>query len=238
MCKLILIDQMIKNLLNLFFPKVCLACNDALIDYEIDICTSCRHELPITNFHFETDNEVAKIFYGRVKIEQATALLRFQKKGIVQQLIHNLKYKGQEQIGPLLGKWLGHELQSSELYKTIDMVIPVPLHKSRLKKRGYNQVAKFAQEIAKCLNAEYNPTILLKSSATRTLVFKKRQARWESSKLSFQVQNEHLLSGKHILLVDDIITTGATIEACANQLFKANSNKNLKISVATMAIAQ
>jgi ComF family protein len=229
---------MIKNLLNLFFPEVCLACNHQLKDNESDICTNCRHELPTTDFHLEKNNAVEKVFYGRVKLEHAMALLFFQKKGIVQQLLHNLKYRGYERIGTLLGKWLGHELQNSAHYRNIDLVIPVPLHRSRLKKRGYNQVEKFAQEIAKALNAEYNPNILIKTTSTTTQVFKKRLARWDSSKASFQVANSHLLESKHILLVDDIITTGATIEACANQLFTANSNKNLKISVATMAIAQ
>lgn len=229
---------MIKNLLNLFFPKVCLACNHQLKDNESGICTNCRHKLPVTSFHQEKDNSVEKVFYGRAKLEHATALLYFQKKGMVQQLLHNLKYRGYEHIGALLGKWLGHELKHSEYYKNIDLIIPVPLHKRRLKKRGYNQVEKFAQEIAKALQAEYNPNILIKTTSTTTQVFKKRTARWDSSKASFQVKNAHLLEHKHILLVDDIITTGATIEACANQLFTANSNKNLKISVATMAIAQ
>lgn len=229
---------MIKNLLNLFFPEVCLACDHQLRDNEEEICTNCRHELPTTNFHNEKNNSVEKIFYGRVKIEHATALLFFQKEGIVQQLIHNLKYRGFENIGTLLGKWLGHELKHSEYYNNIDIVIPVPLHKTRLKKRGYNQVEKFAQEIALALNTEYKTNILLKTASTKTQVFKKRLARWDSSKTSFNVENAHLLEAKHILIVDDIITTGATIEACANQLFTANSNKNLKISVATMAIAQ
>ena len=229
---------MIKNLLNLFFPEVCLACDHQLMDNEADICTNCRHELPTTNLHDEKNNSIEKIFYGRVNIEHATALFFFQKKGIVQKLIHNLKYRGFENIGTVLGKWLGYELQNSEYYKNIDIVIPVPLHKTRLKKRGYNQVEKFAQEIAVALHAEYNSDILIKTTSTKTQVFKKRLARWDSSKTSFEVKNEDLLEAKHILIVDDIITTGATIEACANQLFMANSNKNLKISVATMAIAQ
>ncbi len=114
---------MIKNLLNLFFPKVCLACNHQLTDNEVEICTTCRHDLPTTDFHTEKNNSVEKVFYGRVKLEHATALLFFQKKGITQQLIHNLKYRGFENIGVLLGKWIGYQLQSSEYYKNIDIVI-------------------------------------------------------------------------------------------------------------------
>ncbi len=225
---------MFKTIVNLFFPKVCYACSHLLTDNEIHICTTCRHNLPVTNYHFENNDAVEKVFYGRVKIEQATALLRFEKKGIVQQLLHNLKYRSHETIGAILGEWLGNELKTIEAYNNIDAVIPVPLHKNKLRKRGYNQVAKFGIEIAKALNAEYIDSVLIKTTATKTLVFKKRMSRWNNPNEVFSIRNENLIKGKHILLVDDIITTGATIEACANILNKAN---NIKISVATMAIA-
>ena len=133
---------MIKNLLNLFFPEVCRACSNHLSDNELQICTSCRHNLPLTNFHDDHDNAVHKILYGRVKLEQATALLHFSKKGIVQQLMHNLKYRGQEDIGQFLGEWLGEELKGINAYLDVDVVVPVPLHKTKLKSRGYNQVDK------------------------------------------------------------------------------------------------
>lgn len=225
---------MFNTILNLFFPKVCYACSHLLTDNEIDICTTCRHNLPVTNYHFENNDTVEKVFYGRVKLEQATTLLRFQKKGIVQHLLHNLKYRGHETISKVLGEWLGNELKTVEAYNNIDVVIPVPLHINRLRKRGYNQVAKFGIEIAKALNAEYINSVLIKSTATKTQVFKKRMARWNNSNEVFTITNTNLIEGKHILLVDDIITTGATIEACANMLNKA---RNIKISVATMAIA-
>ena len=147
---------MIKSIINVFFPKVCYTCHSLLNDNELDLCTNCRNNLPVTNFHFNNDNTVLKVFYGRVKIENGTALLRFEKKGIVQQLIHGLKYKGQEQIGVFLGDWLGGELKTLKAYEEIDVVIPVPLHKKKLKKRGYNQVAKFAQHIANSLNVLRN----------------------------------------------------------------------------------
>jgi len=225
---------MLNTIINLFFPKLCYACSHLLSDNELHICTTCRHNLPVTNFHFENNDTVEKVFYGRVKIENATALLRFEKKGIVQQLLHNLKYRGHETIGSVLGEWLGNELKSVEAYIKIDAVIPVPLHKNKQRKRGYNQVAKFAIEIAKALNTEYIDNVLIKTTATKTQVFKKRISRWDSTNEMFIITNTNLIEGKHILLVDDIITTGATIEACSNMLNKA---KNIKISVATMAIA-
>jgi ComF family protein len=225
---------MIKNLLNLFFPKVCYACNNLLGDNEEHICITCRHSLPVTNYHFENNQAMKKVLYGRVKLELGTALLKFEKKGIVQHLLHNLKYKGHETIGEVLGKWLGDELKTIEAYNTVDAIIPVPLHKRKLRKRGYNQVEKFGVEIAKALDVEYIDTVLLKTTTTKTQVFKKRIARWDNSNEVFTMQNKTLIDGKHILIVDDIITTGATIESCANILLKA---KNVKISVATMAIA-
>ena len=226
---------MVKNLLNLFFPKVCYACNNLLLDNEKQICTICRHDLPVTNYHFDDDETIKKVLYGRVNLELATALLKFEKKGIVQQLIHNLKYRGHENIGKVLGEWLGNELKSLEVYNSIEMVVPVPLHKRKLRKRGYNQVETFGRELAKALEVEYIDNVLIKTSRTKTQVFKKRMARWNDTNEVFSIHNESLIKGKHILLVDDIITTGATIEACSNILKKVI---NVKISLATMAIAQ
>lgn len=224
---------MVKNLLNLFFPKVCLACNYTLMDNEKYICTLCRHELPVTNYHNESSNAVKNILYGRVQLENATSLLHFSKKGRVQQMMHNLKYRGFEDVGIVLGRWLGAELSDIEEYQSIDVVIPVPLHKSRLRKRGYNQVSKFGREIALALNAEYNENVLAKTAASRTQVFKDRLTRSTEISFKFRLINSQAINGKHILLVDDIITTGSTIEACANELLKAS---DVRISLATMAI--
>lgn len=225
---------MLKPIINLFFPEVCNACKNTLHDNEKYICTICRHNLPVTNYHKTNDDFVKKVFYGRAKLEQATALLRFEKKGIVQQLLHDLKYREQQQIGTFLGKWLGIELKETNNYNAIDMVIPVPLHKTKLRSRGYNQVEKFGKEIALALNTEYQDKILQKITNTSSQVNKKRFARWQNNTELFAVANTQKLNNKHILLVDDIITTGATLEACIVELNKAN---NIKISIATMAIA-
>jgi len=226
---------MFKAIIDLFFPKVCYACHEVLNDHEQDICTDCRNNLPVTNFHFHKDNNVSKVFYARVKVEYGTALFRFEKKGLVQQLIHNLKYKGQESIGVFLGDWLGGELKTVKEYSEIDIVIPVPLHKNKLKKRGYNQVAQFAEHIASALNVKYIDNVLLKVTNTDSQVLKSRFARWTSNEELFTLQNKSTIANKHILLVDDLITTGATMEACINVL---NQAENIKISVACMAIAQ
>ncbi len=223
-----------KSLINLFFPKVCYACSNYLSDNEDTICINCRHDLPITDFHFNNDDSVKKVLRGRANIAHGTALFRFEKKGPVQRLIHGLKYKGYEHIGELLGDWLGGELSEIEAYKAIDMVIPVPMHPKKLKKRGYNQVAKFGQQIAKALNAEYVDDVLVKISNTKSQTTKGRLARWNNANEIFAVKNILKIENKHVLLVDDIITTGATLEACASALSQA---KIIKISIATMAIA-
>ncbi|WP_338101622.1 ComF family protein [Psychroserpens algicola] len=217
----------------MFFPQNCSACSTHLSDNEQQICTSCRHELPLTNFHSDTDNAVHKMLYGRVKLNQATALLHFSKKGIVQQLMHNLKYRGQQEIGKVLGDWLGEELKVIEAYKTIDVVVPVPLHKTKLKSRGYNQVDWFGKALANALNADFNTSVLVKTKNTKTQVFKDRLKRNAQKTTNFKIVNDTALKNKHVLLVDDIITTGATIEDCANCLLKI---EGLKLSLATMAI--
>ncbi|MGM5469340.1 ComF family protein [Flavobacteriaceae bacterium LMO-SS05] len=224
---------MVKNLLNLFFPKVCLGCSSYLGDNESYICTSCRHQLPLTNFHLDHNDALKNVFYGRVNLELATALLHFSKKGIVQQLMHNLKYRGHQDVGVLLGKWLGEELKTLEAYQSLDVVIPVPLHSSKLRQRGYNQVDKFGREIAEALGIEFNTKVLQKTVATKTQVFKDRLLRTSSHAATFSISEDQSLKGKHILLVDDIVTTGATIESCANALLTI---EGVKISLATMAI--
>jgi len=227
-------DKVLKSIVNIFFPVVCNSCKQNLGDNESYLCTHCRHSLPVTNFHKTDDHFVKKVFYGRAKIEHATALLRFEKKGIVQQLLHQLKYRGQENIGEFLGIWLGNELSEINNYKSIDAIIPVPLHKNKLRSRGYNQVEKFGKEIAIALKANYLDDVLHKITNTTSQVNKKRFARWQNNKELFAIRNTKNIENKHILLVDDIITTGSTLEACIIELNKA---ENVKISIATMAIA-
>ena len=224
---------MFHHLINLFFPRVCHLCDKPLLNGEEIICIKCRHELPVTNFSHYNDNPVKKVFYGRVAVENATALLHFQKRGNVQKLIHKLKYKGQQEIGIFLGKWAGEELINCQQFNKVDMVIPVPLHQKKLKIRGYNQVAGFGKEIAFSLQVPYVDDVLVKKSFSTTQTLKERLSRWGNIEETFVIKDSQKIKGKHLLLVDDLITTGATLEACARTLEQA---ENIKISVATMAI--
>ena len=136
---------MFQSLLHLFFPPTCAGCQSVLMSNENVICTKCRHEIPLTQHHKNPENDAYKKFYGRIPVEQVSALVYFHKKGIVQELIHSLKYRGQERIGTVLGKWYAEELKELESIKNIDYIIPVPLHKKRMRERGYNQVEGFGK---------------------------------------------------------------------------------------------
>jgi len=224
----------LQPLFNLFFPASCTACDEVLQPGEKLICTQCRHDLPVTGLHYTTQKPIHELLYGRVEIEHASALFYFAKKGKVQQLIHNLKYRNHEELSGFLGKWLGFELAPLASYQDIDCVIPVPLHKSRLRERGYNQVTGFGRAIADQLDVLYINDVLFRNKNTKTQVFMPRLSRSKEVLHSFEVKGSKKLCGKHILLVDDLITTGGTMEGCALALREI---PDIKISIAAMAIA-
>ena len=211
------------NILNdintILVPQVCFGCNDHLIRGEHLICTVCRNDLPLTDYTFNEENPVDRIFYGRINIKKASAFLFFAENGIVQQLIHNLKYRNQEQIGVFLGDWYGQTLrENGDLYGIVDMVVPVPLHRKKLRMRGYNQVSEFAKRLAHHLDADYVDHLLVKTANTRTQTKKGRIGRWQGNKALYTLSDENYAKNKTILLVDDVITTGATMEICAKKL--------------------
>ena len=214
-------------------PRLCFGCNVRLYRGEQHLCTVCRNQLPLTEYNFTEENAIDRIFYGRIPIEKAAALLFYRETGIVKNLIHYLKYKNQEPIGIFLGDWYGHLLKGESSLKHIDLVIPVPLHKSKLRKRGYNQVAEFARRIAYHLNTQYDDTSLIKTANTKTQTKKNRIYRWSSNKDLYSLSDPAIIRNKRILLVDDVITTGATLEACARAL-KQGTDAN--IYIATMAV--
>ncbi len=191
--------------------------------------------MPFTEYTFNAENPVDRIFYGRITVKKASSFLFYRENSIVQNLIHHLKYKNQEQIAPFLGDWYGQLLnEDPALRHKIDIVIPVPLHWKKQRKRGYNQVEGFAKKIAGHLSAEYNGTLLTKTANTKTQTKKGRIGRWQSNKALYELSSEAAsLKKKNILLVDDVITTGATMEICARTLLQV---PNVNLYMASMAV--
>ncbi len=228
---------MLQDLFNLLFPKACACCEEFLVPNERVICTLCRNKLPLTDPYLQNGNETEKVFRGRARISHAISLLRFQKQSITQQLMHDLKYRGNRAVSGELGNWVGNDLLKTSWQREIDVVVPVPLHKSRLRKRGYNQVEDFGKNIAQILEIPYNDRCLIKIHSNKTQVFKNLAARFQNVEHSFELKKSevNILEKKHILLVDDIVTTGATLETCAQKLLEI---PKVKVSIATMAITQ
>ena len=225
---------MFQSLLHLFFPPVCAGCKTVLMGNENVICTACRHEIPLTQHHLNPENEAFKKFYGRIPVEQVSALLYFHKKGIVQELIHSLKYRGQETIGTVLGKWYAEELKNNPILKTVDTIIPVPLHPKKLRERGYNQVTEFGNALAETLQIPFITTILFRQVYSKTQSQKNRLSRTEGIDSVFDISFSESDHNQHFLLIDDVITTGATLEVCAKALLKIPGTK---ISIVCMAMA-
>ena len=223
------------DFVSLLFPELCAACRESLVANEYLLCTDCRFNLPYTNFHLQADNIVARQFWGKINIEAAFALFYFNKGGKIQNMLHQLKYNGQQQIGNLLGNIAGGQLIKNEIFNNVDYIIPVPLHKKRFRERGYNQSTRFAEGLADKLNAVVEEGNLVRVKSTETQTHKSRFARFENMQEVFRVINPEKLKGKHVLLVDDVVTTGSTLEACGEQLLKA---EGLKLSIATIAYAE
>ncbi|MFN3967523.1 ComF family protein [Flavobacterium sp.] len=222
------------HLLNLFFPKSCAGCHAILLSDEKVICTHCRHEIPLTNHHKIEENEIFQKFYGRIPLEFGAALFYFHKKGIVQEMMHQLKYKGNQEIGTIVGDWYSAELKDLETMKNIDYIIPVPLHKRRFRERGYNQVTTFGKALAQNLNIPYEESVLQRKLYTKTQTKKSLLGRADINKTIFEVTFSENHHDKHFLLIDDVMTTGSTLEACSRELLKI---PNAKISIVCMAMA-
>lgn len=224
----------LSDFLSLFFPQLCPACGEELVAHEKVICTDCHYNLPLTNFHLQADNIVARQFWGKIKLENAYALYYFTKGGKVQNLMHHFKYKGMQQIGNTLGSIAGTQLSNTS-FASVDYIIPVPLHKSRLKERGYNQSTCFAEGLAEKLDGKVELDNLIRTRATETQTHRSRFERFENMQEVFAVKDPERLKGKHVLLVDDIVTTGSTLEACAVPLLEI---EGLTLSIATIAYAE
>ncbi len=227
--------NLLKEILQVFYPSTCLICETHLNSNENLICFSCENQLPYTEFSRLEQNPFEKKLQGRLHIQAATSSLYFRKNNVTQKLIHHLKYKGLQQVGTYLAKKLGREMQASNRFNRVEGIVMVPLDQKKLKIRGYNQLTEFSKQLGKELNIPVFDNVLIKNNFTESQTHKNKNERFESLNHFFETVNLDQIKNKHILLVDDVITTGATLEQCVSELSKV---ENIKISLATMAYSE
>jgi ComF family protein len=232
---MIAMQRLTTDLIGLLFPELCNGCGTNLNYGEKDICIKCLFDLPYTDYHLHAENRVAKQFWGRLPYDSAMAMLYFKKGTKVQNLIHSLKYNGKTEVGVKLGELLAAKLNLGIQFQAIDLIIPVPLHPKKQRIRGYNQAEHIAIGLGKGLNLPISTSHLLRQKATETQTKKARYFRFENMQTVFKVANPEQLKNLHVLLIDDVITTGATLEACGNALLAIGIKK---LSIAAVAFAE
>jgi len=223
-----------ESLLHVVFPHVCDGCGSDLVNIESRLCIRCLSSLPETNFEIHPNNPVEKDFWGRLPIINASAHLYFTKESLVQQLMHQLKYKGNKDLGLQLGRLMGNALKNATRFNEIEVLVPLPLFPSKEKKRGYNQAMILCEGMAEILSLPILDRVITRPQHTETQTKKGRIERWKNIEGKFQLVDPAAIQNKYLLLVDDVVTTGATLEACGNELVTA---KNVKLSVATLCVA-
>lgn len=225
--------DLLDDFTSLFYPLTCLSCDTPLFKHEKLICNYCYVSLPRFNNLFGAKNELEKMLEGRVKFNRAFSLFNYQKDSRVQHLLHQLKYKNQDKIGILLGEWMADEINDTDL-KKCDFIIPIPLHPKKEKLRGYNQSLKIAEGLSKKLGVRIEKNALLRNVFTKTQTKKGKNERWNNVKDVFYCSKDHIYPGVRIILIDDVITTGSTIEACARIL---NDQNNIELYILSLAFA-
>ncbi|MBO4581635.1 MAG: ComF family protein [Bacteroidales bacterium] len=223
-----------KDFFHLFYPSYCCGCGTSLVNGEKVICLQCLQNLPLTHFHLQKNNMVEKTLMGRIPYERATAYCYFQKGSIIQHAIHQLKYKGNWEVGVILGEMMGQTLMESPDFANIDIIIPIPIHPKKQAKRGYNQSEMIGKGLQKSMHKPLDTTSFIRLKNTSSQTKKTRYSRWKNVEDIFRVIHPENLQNKHILLIDDVITTGSTLEAAAACLLRTN---NVKISIACLACA-
>lgn len=227
-----LAKQYFQNFVALIYPRLCQACGEVLLKSEKTICLKCKYKMPQTKFHQLGVNPLSKLFWGKVEIQHVTALYFFNKGGLVQKMLHNFKYNKATDVGLLMGETLGESLKESEFFKSIDCIIPVPLHPKKQRKRGFNQSDFIAEGVSKSININWESKKLIRQKDTKTQTKKGLFERSENVENIFVPKPKSFFENKHILLVDDVLTTGSTLTECAKAILQA---PNSKVSLATIA---
>ena len=223
-----------ESIFHVVFPHVCDGCGSDLVNMESRLCLRCFASLPETNFEKHPGNPVEKIFWGRIPIVHATAQFYFTKESLMQRLMHQFKYKGNKELGLQLGRMMGNALKTTDRFNTVNGLIPLPLFPPKEKKRGYNQATILAEGIAEILDLPVLADVITRPHHTETQISKGRIERWRNIEGKFHLKGKESIQNKHLLLIDDVVTTGATLEACGNELLSA---ENVRLSIATLCLA-
>lgn len=216
------------------YPDLCIVCGENLLKNEHHLCLACLHAIPKTNYHLVTDNPIEKRFWGKVPVFRCTSFFFFQKGSPFQKLLHCLKYKGNKEIGEVLGKYAAADLLASPDFASVDVIIPVPLHPKKYIKRGYNQSEWIAKGLSEILGKPQDTVTLARVRENATQTKKSVFERYENTEGIFELRDLAVLQDKHVLLVDDVLTTGSTLEACIRALL---ATEGIKVSVFTLAVA-
>ena len=222
------------DFISLLFPRLCCGCGEPLVRNENVVCTSCLLEIPLTGYHLSPGNPAEQLFWGRCRVEKAAAYSFYTRGSRIRKIIHKLKYDGIEEAGRHMGRIYALALRQSGFFNDIDLILPVPLHPDKQKKRGFNQCSCICDGISDVCQLPVDSGTLIRSSISDTQTRKSRYDRWLNVEGIFQLTDPSKLKGKHVLLVDDVITTGSTLEACINALSIA---EGIKVSVVALAIA-
>jgi len=229
-----LLKNIFSDTLHLFYPHVCNGCGSDILSEENLLCLKCINSLPHTHFAQHANNIIEKIFWGRIALAAAHSEFYFAKESLIQELIHQLKYKNNQAIGIYLGALMGTNLLNSNRFNKIDALIPLPLYPGKERKRGYNQATVICKGMSSVMNIPVLTGNVVRRNFTETQTRKHRTERWDNVAESFLIKNEKVLIGKQLLLVDDVITTGATLEAAGNVILKV---KDVSLSIAALAFA-
>ncbi len=222
------------SLLQLVFPHVCDGCGSDLLNIESQLCLRCLAAMPETNFEKHAGNPVEKMFWGRLSLVSATAAFYFTKESLMQKLMHQFKYRNNKDLGLQMGRLMGISLKESGRFNSIEALIPLPLFPSKEKKRGYNQATVLCEGIAEIFPLPILKKTVIRPQHTDTQTKKGRIARWKNIEGKFELLNANEIVNKHLLLIDDVVTTGATLEACGSELLKS---ENVRLSIATLCQA-
>lgn len=218
-----------RYVLDLFFPECCLACTQRLVEQEKYLCITCLSELPLTHYIHNRNNKLKELFAGRFPFQKIASYAFFMKGGILQPVIHELKYNNRPNLGVFLGELLGKELSQSQFCDDIDLLVPIPIHPKRTQERGYNQSLKIIEGIVKHINCPFNDANLRRAVNNPSQTGLSRTERWNNVENIFEIIDPSIFEGKHILLVDDVVTTGSTLESCAKKILSCCPNSRISI---------